>query len=149
MNSRERVATALNFEEPDRPPIFASFVPEIETRLRQQLSISDLDIGAALGNDMIKVCVGLENSFYGEPAPEYTDAWGIRWRYVRNGTGVYTEIAAHPLAGDMDKLARFQIPNPDEDSQYELFRRMKGLRHAKMDDRLQPDQHLRSGVVPA
>ena len=83
MNSRERVEMALNFDPPDRVPVFASFVPEIEQRLRQAFDISEADVGAVLGNDMVKCCAGMEMSFYGEPAPEYVDAWGIRWRRRR------------------------------------------------------------------
>lgn len=127
MNSRQRVQMALDFEQPDRVPVFASFVPETEERLRRAFEISELDTGAALGNDMVKSCVGLEMSFYGKPEPEYTDAWGIRWRYVRNDSGAYTEIVEHPLAGDMAKLDSFEIPDPCEDSQYEDFRRKKEL----------------------
>ena len=52
MNSRERVETALNFGQPDRVPVFASFVPEIEQRLRSEFGISDVDVGVVLGNDM-------------------------------------------------------------------------------------------------
>jgi len=93
MNSRERVQTALNFENPDRTPVFASFVPEIEKLLRKHTVIDEPDLGAGLGNDMIKGCVGLERSFYGQPEPEYTDAWGITWIYSCTGpsyTGRYT-----------------------------------------------------------
>ena len=116
---------ALNFEAPDRTPVFASFVPEIEERLRTAFNISDADVGVALGNDMVKCCAGMEMSFYGHPEPEYVDAWGIRWRYVKNDSGVYTEIAEHPLAGDMAKLDSLEIPDPLEDSQYEDFRLKK------------------------
>jgi uroporphyrinogen decarboxylase len=127
MNSRERVEMSLNFEQPDRTPVFASFVPEIERRLRDALGISAADVGAALGNDMVKCCAGLEMSFYGQPEPEYIDAWGIRWRYVKNDSGVYTEMAEHPLAGDRAKLDSFEIPDPLEDSQYDDFRLKKEL----------------------
>ena len=127
MNSRQRVEMALNFEQPDRTPFFASFVPEINQKLRSELNISEMDTGVALGNDMVKCCAGLEMSFYGKPEPEYTDAWGIKWRYVKNQSGVYTEIAEHPLAGDMAKLDSFEIPDPCEDSQYDDFRRKKEL----------------------
>jgi len=82
MNSRERVEAALNFKQTDRTPVFASYVPEIEEKLRETYGIKDLDLGVALGNDMVKDCVGLERSFYGEPRPEYKDDWGITWRYV-------------------------------------------------------------------
>ncbi len=127
MNSRERIEMALNFEPPDRTPVFASFVPEIDQRLRSVLNISEPDTGVALGNDMVKCCAGLEMSFYGQPEPEYTDPWGIQWRYVKNDSGVYTEIAKHPLAGDRDKLDAFEIPDPQEDSQYDDFRRKTKL----------------------
>ena len=36
VNSRERIEMALNFEQPDRTPIFASFVPEIEEKIREK-----------------------------------------------------------------------------------------------------------------
>ncbi len=84
-----------------------------------------MDLGAALGNDLIKDCVGFEMSYYGRPKPEYTDKWGVRWRYASNASGEYTEIIDHPLAGDMDKLEGYRIPDPAEPSQYENFRQLK------------------------
>ncbi|MCI0499919.1 MAG: hypothetical protein L0Y36_09615 [Planctomycetales bacterium] len=126
INSKERVRMALSFEQPDRTPVFATFVPEVEARLRQETGITLPDLGAAIGNDMVKVCVGLEKSFYGQPEPEYTDEWGIRWRYVKNQFGVFTEIVSHPLAGDMSKLRQYKIPDPDRPTMYEEFRQMKG-----------------------
>lgn len=127
MNSRERVSTSLGFQQPDRTPVFASYVPEIEKALRKADGITEYDLGVALGNDMVKSCLGLEMSFYGQPEPEYTDPWGIRWKYVKNEFGVLTEIVQHPLAGDYSKLDSFQIPDPLEDSQYDDFRRKKEL----------------------
>lgn len=127
MTSRERVLAALNHEQPDRPPLFASFVPEIASRLRETLGIREADLGVAMGNDMVKTCVGLELSFYGGARPEYTCPWGIRWRWARNSSGEYTEIVGPPLAGNRSKLDSFQTPDPDEDSQYNTFRQMKAL----------------------
>lgn len=127
MNSRERVWTALNHEEPDRVPFFASFVPEIEERIRTAEGIDEPDMGVALGNDMVKTCVGLELSFYGGEKPEYTCPWGIGWRWAKNESGEYTEIVGPPLAGDKDKLNSFEIPDPEQDTQYDTFRRMKEL----------------------
>jgi uroporphyrinogen decarboxylase len=118
---------ALNFEQPDRVPVFATYVPEVEQQLRAEMGIDEFDLGTALGNDMVKSCAGLEMSFYGKPKPEYTDAWGIRWRYVENQFSVFTEIVEHPLAGDLSKVDEYQIPNPNEDSQYDNFRELKSL----------------------
>lgn len=125
MNSRERVQTALSFGQPDRCPLFATFVPETERSLRQSTACQELDLGVFLGNDMVKACVGLELSFYGEPYPEYTDAWGIGWRYARNGFCEFTEIVKHPLAGDMSQLESYTIPDPHEGSQYTPFETIK------------------------
>lgn len=125
MNSRERVAMALNFEEPDRPPVAATFVPEMEALLRSYTGIDEPDLGVGLGNDQVKDCVGIERSFYSEPRPEYVCPWGIRWRYVGNQFGEFTEIVEHPLAGDMSKLDGYHIPNPNEAAQYQDFRAMK------------------------
>lgn len=127
MNSRERVQMALAHEQPDRPPVFASFVPEIEQRLRQATGIDAFDLGFALGNDMVKACAGLENSYYAGPEPEYTCPWGIRWRHIRNETGHYTEMVEHPLSGDFEKLDDYQIPDPNDPSHYEHFLRNKEL----------------------
>ncbi len=127
MTSRERVQLALNFEEPDRPPVFATFVPEIAERLRAATGCREPDLGVALGNDMVKTCVGLELSFYGGGQPEYTCPWGIRWRWARNESGAYTEIVGHPLAGDYGKLDGFRIPDPEADAQYDTFREMQAL----------------------
>ncbi|MCD6395568.1 MAG: hypothetical protein J7M40_18950 [Planctomycetes bacterium] len=125
MNSRQRVQQALNHEQPDRCPVFASFVPEVVEKLRAAGAITEPDIGVFLGNDMVKDCVGMELSFYGAPFPEYTDAWGIKWRYQENEFGTYTEIVDHPLSGDLSKVDSFRVPDPSEDSQYDNFRAMK------------------------
>lgn len=125
MNSRDRVEAALNHCNPDRAPVFASFVPEMEEKLRKATKCGQLDLGVYLGNDMIKDCVGLELSFNGEPYPEYTDEWGIRWRYAKNDFCVFTEIAGSPLAGDKSKLDSYDIPDPLEDSRYDNFRTLK------------------------
>ncbi len=127
MNSRERVQCCLNHKQSDRCPVFASFVPEIVEKLRETTASNEPDIGVFLGNDMVKDCVGMELSFYGEPFPEYTDEWEIKWRYQKNDYGVYTEIAEHPLAGDMSKLDSFTIPDPTEDFRYDNFRKLKEL----------------------
>lgn len=101
MNSRERVYNCLNFQQPDRPPVFASFAPEIEELFRRTKGINSYDLGVALGNDMVKSCVGFERDF-----SEYTN---------------------HPLADDKTKLDSFEMPDPLEDSRYNDFRMKKNL----------------------
>ncbi len=112
MTSRERVLAAINHEEPDRVPICATYVPEIEQRLREKYK-TDLDIGIYLGNDMIKIASGLENSFYYKDDEEYVDPYGITWKNIANETGHFSEIYKHPLAGDdIEKIIKYRTPDP-------------------------------------
>jgi len=113
MNSRERVLTAINHDEPDRVPVCATYVPEIEQKLRKKYQ-PDGDLGVFLGNDMVKIASGLENSFYYKPDDEYVCKYGITWRNIKNKTGHFTEICKHPLAGDPSKIYEYVMPDPDD-----------------------------------
>jgi uroporphyrinogen decarboxylase len=124
MTSKERVRAAVEHREGDRVPLFASYTPETAALLRRATGSEEPDIGSALGNDIVKDCVGLEMSYYMNEEPTYLCPWGITWRNVYNETGHYTEIIDHPLAGDEDRLERYRIPDPDEDRIYEGARRL-------------------------
>ena len=120
MNSKERVKTALTRGCPDRAPVYAEFVPEVEERLKKHFGMDDItEIGVALGNDMVMAGAGIGKSFYGA-GEEYVCPWGCRWKYFRNSEGSYTEIIGHPLADDVDgeKLAAYRIPDPDAPGVY-------------------------------
>jgi uroporphyrinogen decarboxylase len=123
MTSKERVRAALRHREPDRVPLFATYTPETAELLRRATGVSDGDIGVAMGNDIVKDCVGLEMSYYMNDEPSYVCPWGITWRNVRNATGHYTEIIDFPLAGDEDRLARYEIPDPTDERLYDPVRR--------------------------
>ena len=111
MTSRERVLMAIEHKEPDRVPVCATYVPEIAGALREKYG-SEGDLGVVLGNDMVKIASGIENSFY--LSDEYTCRYGIRWRSVKNRYGSYTEIAKHPLAGDPSKIYDYKMPGMEE-----------------------------------
>lgn len=123
MNSKDRVKAAISHEEPDRVPVFASYVPEVSKKLIDKYNPKE-ELGVFMGNDMVKTVVGVETSYYASSDPEYTCKWGIRWRNVKNSTGEYTEIIGHPLAGDDSKLNSYSIPDPLEESQYENVKEM-------------------------
>lgn len=123
MNSKERVKIALSHREPDCVPRFATYVPEIDRKLKQIHGSRD-ELGVLMGNDMIKTVVGMETSFHASNEPEYTCKWDLRWRNVKNYTGEYTEIIGRPLSGDDSKLNSYNIPDPLEDSQYDHVRQM-------------------------
>lgn len=108
MTSKERVAMTIAHEEPDRVPICATYTPEIEEKLRAKYH-PEGDLGVALGNDMVKIASGLENSFYYKDTPEYLCPYGITWRNVKNETGHFTEIVKHPLQTEED-IYNYQMP---------------------------------------
>jgi len=130
MTGKERVYAALNFEQTDRPPVSATFTPEIEARLRQATGIQECDLGAALGNDLVKGVAGnsFEMSYYRPQKPTYVCPWGVTWRWADNAFGSFTEIHRSPLADDdeesMELLKAYQIPSPYDDAQYDRLRQL-------------------------
>jgi hypothetical protein len=119
MKHRDRVAAALNRQEPDRCPMQISFTPEFAERLRADMSMNEkvsglsraghnphgggntYELERALGEDMLLTSVGWANSYY-QAGDTYTDEWGVTWKSAPYETpyetGHYTEITEHPLA---------------------------------------------------
>ena len=114
LTSRERTFMALRHEEPDRPPISATYTPEAAGVLREAFGHHEDDLGYVMGNDLIKTTVGIENSYYMYDTDEYTCPFGVRWRNVYNQTGHYTENIGGVLYDDPDgkKLQPMQYPIP-------------------------------------
>jgi uroporphyrinogen decarboxylase len=115
-----------------------SFTPEFASRLRDDLGLKDEDfhnphgggntyvLERTLDEDMLLTSVGWANSYYATEAYStdglsYVDEWGIVWKNVeyktRFGTGHYTEMVGHPLAGD-DAIHSYQAPDPDRPELY-------------------------------
>lgn len=124
MRPKERVRTAIEHREPDRVPIFATYTPETEAALRGRIGGEELDVGVALGNDIVKGCVGLETSYYMNEEPTYVCPFGITWKNVYNYSGHYTEIVDSPLAGDEGRLERYRIPDPTDPALYRPMERI-------------------------
>lgn len=123
MNSKERVQKAVNFIETDRPPFSATFTPEISKKLAA-ISGDVPDIGVYFDHDMVKSAVGLEASYDMCDDPTYVCKWGITWKNISNSSGKYTEMIEHPLSGDKALLDSYEIPDPNEPSQYEHVEKM-------------------------
>lgn len=120
MNARERTLMALAHEQPDRPPVSATYTPETAALLRRTYGREGDDLGFVMGNDLIKTTVGIENSYHLSDEPEYTCPFGVRWRNVTNSTGHYTEIVGGALHDDEDgaKLDAYRIPDPQNEALY-------------------------------
>jgi uroporphyrinogen decarboxylase len=131
MNSKERLQTAMEHEEPDRVPYMATFVPEVELLLKRRHAkelaaigldpemkyqgVSALDI--LFDHDMLLLTYGISTGYYRDtPSDTYVDEWGIKWRKIPydsiNGPGHYTEIVEFPLADDR-AVDRYVPPDPD------------------------------------
>jgi uroporphyrinogen decarboxylase len=115
MNSKERLLTALNHEEPDRVPIDLWFTSEVETKLSAEHDGQrGADLRVALGHDLVMTSspnIGASYELPGTPE-EYVCEWGVRWRWVTNAAGGrYTETVGHPLAETRD-LTAYQMPDP-------------------------------------
>jgi uroporphyrinogen-III decarboxylase len=132
MRPRERVAAALEHEQPDRPPFQATFAPETAARLRRELGLPGVpahnpygagnphDLEIALRQDVLLTSVGWSNSYYQRPRQDL-DEWGVGWRLVPYSTpygdGHYPEVVAHPLADAAD-LSGYRPPNPAREQLY-------------------------------
>lgn len=133
MTSKERLQAAMEHEEPDRVPYMATFVPEVELRLKERYKkelagigsdveikyqgMTELDI--LFGHDMLLLTYGMSTGYYRETDSDtYVDEWGIKWKKIPyetiNGTGYYTEIVEFPLADD-SRIDSYTPPDPDDE----------------------------------
>lgn len=113
--------TALAHEEPDRVPLDVWMTPEIRDALVSQTGATDSwEMRVALGHDCLTTHVGQVAWFYREE-PRYVDPWGVTWQRVScaDGSGSYTEMVGHPLAGDDSLLDSYRVPDPNDPRQYE------------------------------
>jgi len=134
VTNKERLLAALNHEEPDRVPICAFFTPEVERKLLRYVGAGSEEISTyqAVGgplpilmdHDFLITWMGPCTSFYADPAPEYTDEWGIRWKWFQNAVGgSYTEMVEHPLAGLQDP-DDFKLPDFTCEARYDGARQV-------------------------
>jgi uroporphyrinogen decarboxylase len=128
MNSKERVLTALNHEEPDKVPLFIFLTPEVSDTLKEVLFLKSEDpyeLDRELGNDLLLCYRGIgdipgvyKREYEDNSNGEFLDKWGIKYREISYGKdntkGKYTEIIKHPLA-NMNDFSSFKSPDPMEE----------------------------------
>ncbi len=114
MTSKERVVKAIGHEQPDRVPIQIHLTPEIAQKLKTHFQSEA--ILERLGVDFRKV----DPRFIGPPrrVPEGCDSvdeWGVGYKNVDFGTGVYAEAHYLPFA-HMTTVAEVEAyPWPEAD----------------------------------
>src|SRR4030043_1506695 len=91
MNSRERILTTLNHEEPDKVPIDSWITPEtaeiLIKGLNLDLSQDSFALSKALGNDLLYLALGFCDGYSSTLKPErqigpnlFQDQFGIKWK---------------------------------------------------------------------
>ena len=128
MTHKERLLTAINHEEPDRVPICAWYTPEAEQTVLRHLGVESTQtetykaaggpLPILMDHDFLISWVGPCTGFYANPADEYTDEWGIGWKWFKFAdSGSYTEMVKHPLADIIDP-AEFTMPDFTREDRY-------------------------------
>lgn len=134
MTHKERLLTAIHHEEPDRVPLCAWFTPEAEKTLLRHLGVESdqTETYQAAGgplpilmeHDFLISWIGPCTSYYSNPAEEYTDEWGIGWKWFSNSAGgSYTEMVKHPLA-DITDPSQFTLPDFTREDRYAGVKRL-------------------------
>lgn len=134
MTHKERLLTAINHEEPDRVPLCAWYTPEAEKKVLRHLGVESdqTETYKAAGgplpilmeHDFLISWVGPCTGYYASPAEEYTDEWGIGWKWFRHAAGgSYTEMVKHPLA-NIKEPADFSLPDFSREDRYDGLRKL-------------------------
>ncbi|GAP71914.1 hypothetical protein SAMD00024442_2_79 [Candidatus Symbiothrix dinenymphae] len=139
MKHRDRVLSALNHEQTDRPPFQATFTPEFADRLREYFNLPSqksephhrkwygYDLEILTQQDAFQAGAGWVTNYYLKDEP-YTDAWGVKWKIDQYttpfGTGVYTNMEKEPLAGDEPDIDNYKAPDPNAPGLYEHVERL-------------------------
>lgn len=126
MTSKERVMKAIQHQQPDRPPVFATFTPQVAEKMARELTmpyeppldsllstrISHTKLLTRLGNDCVGIAACAPND---APTKELADGkivneWGMCFRNV----GLYNEFSEYPLADAQtaEDIAGYSFPDP-------------------------------------
>ena len=114
MTPRERWLAVLERKQPDRVPMDYWTTPEAQDKLFRHLGV-DNDL-ALLKRLHIDRPFSVAGEYVGPPIPADEDVYGIKYRGVDYGTGVYREVIRSPLAQFQSVTeieAKFRWPDPD------------------------------------
>lgn len=117
MTHRERVLTAVRYEEPDRVPLFYRDVPEVDERLQRDLHLADREELLRYFDIDFR---WVEPAYVGPPREDpdsghIRDIWAVEYKYVAAGHGAYWEPVAFPLGDVHDAAALDDYPWPSPD----------------------------------
>ena len=121
MNSKERVRTAFNRQQPDRVPVNYLYNPGFDGRLKAHFRLAPDDderLRQALHVDFR----GVEPVYRGPKLhPDFpergvkADDWGIRRRWVEHPSGGYWDYCDFPLRNaTVEEVEAWPLPDPDD-----------------------------------
>lgn len=110
MNSRERVLTVFEHQEPDRVPCWCGASVEFWSKIKNELNLDDEGLLVRLGDDFRRV-------FAEYVGPELTVSEGATYKTVfgieRAGLG-YGQPLSHPLAdATLKEVNDYPWPDPN------------------------------------
>ena len=126
MTSRERFITTINGGEPDRPPVFANFTPQVAKKMSDHLGlpyeepldsmlstrISHTNLLNHLGNDAVGTAAiaPTNNPTIYHPDGTITNEYGMVFKEI----GLYTEYVDYPLknAETEADIDNYKFPDP-------------------------------------
>ena len=133
MTSRQRFLTTINRREPDRPPLFANFTPQVAKKMSDYLGlpyeepldsllstrISHTNLLLHLGNDLVGTASIAPLSAPSVTSPDgiITNEWGMTFRPM----GIYNEFYRYPLsrAETGSDIDNYKFPDPDAEGRYD------------------------------
>ena len=133
MTSRERFLKTIHGGLPDRPPIFATFTPQIAHKMSQAIGvpyeepidsllstrISHMNLLTQLGNDAVAIAACAPKDFPTRTDPDglITNEWGMRFKDV----GLYNEFIEFPLANAETEydIERYPFPDPFAEGRFD------------------------------
>lgn len=114
MTPKERWLAVLNHEKPDRVPMDYWATNEVTQKLMKDLSCqSQFELMQKLHVD---IPISPSPTYIGPPLPANTDVFGVKYRDIDYGTGVYQESINAPLAAytSVEEIeANYQWPQLD------------------------------------
>jgi uroporphyrinogen decarboxylase len=121
---KERWIALLDNRKPDRIPTDYWATDEVTNRLCKDMSCGNVkEMWEKLHIDGLDT-ISAPRTITHFPDNPNANIWGVTFREVDYGTGVYLEADSHPMAEitDAEQLSKFPWPSPD-DHDWDIFRK--------------------------
>ncbi|GAK55110.1 hypothetical protein BACCOPRO_03195 [Candidatus Vecturithrix granuli] len=139
LSPKERVLHTINFQEPDRVPIFITITPQVAEKLSQFLGISDYthpdsplaenrisytELLVHLGNDIVGIAACAPTA--GPTREIEKDILINEWQIKFRKTDLYAEMIEHPLAHaeTVADIEAFEFPDPLAEGRFDHAKSM-------------------------